>query len=92
MTYLAITQSPLVIYLGLVQMYEGGIIPFNVNVYFIETVIGAILFILIAGWIETTIIRGYQEEQKIWFNRNPQLVEMKKDIEEIKEMLKSIIN
>lgn len=79
-TYVALANSGMILFIFL------GALGIDIKGNFGFIFAGGLFLLLLVGFVDIKLLRGYQEEQSIWFNRNPQLVEMKKDIEEIKEM------
>lgn len=82
-SYLALLNSAMIIYLVLSQMYERGVINFNVEKYFFPLVVMGFCLLVFWGWFEVKILKGMQEEAAIGFNLTPPFVEMRDKINDL---------
>ena len=76
-TYVSLLNSGMIFFIFLdalgIDIQKGFLIIFA----------GGLIFLFVIGWIDIKYLKGYQEEQKLWFERNPQLAEMGRQVEDI---------
>jgi len=82
-TYLALTNSAMILYLTLNRLEDNGMIPFQVDKYIAQIIILGVFVLILVGFIETKLLGANQEEKSINFNLTPEFVEMKSKIEKI---------
>jgi len=88
-SYLALINTGMILFLFLTKLKEKDLILFDIEKYFfVIFVIGFVLLILV-GWFEIGVLKGNQEEAKVQFNLNPEMVEMKKMVKELWEREKN---
>ena len=82
-TYLSIINSGMLLFLFLSKLKELGYINADLDKYFI-IIFGLGLFILlIIGWFDVNVIKGFQEESSFSFTLCPPYADMKKKIDEL---------
>ena len=82
-SYMAIINSGMILFLFLSDLEGRGTISFNVSKYFIPILIAGIILFSIIGWIEINLLKGIQSETNYSFSISPPFVEMKREIDEL---------
>ena len=86
-TYVSIINSGMILFLFLAELKERGIISFDLDKYFIPIFVIGFIVLLLIGWFEVRVLRGFEEESRIGFNFTPQFVEMHNKINYIYDKL-----
>ena len=81
MSYASIIQTLGIAFLVLAKLQEFGW-NFSIKIWFIPIVIVLLLIMIIGGWIED-LVGMWSEEQKISYDRSPQIIEILEKVRKI---------
>lgn len=86
--YIQLLNAGMILFLFLSKLKEVGIIHLQIERYFYIIVIIGIIFMIIIGWMEVKLFKGYSEEMRFAFELDPFHVEMRDKLNEIYKILK----
>lgn len=87
-TYLALVNSAMILFLTLSKLKEVGLINFEIDKYFIPIYVLGGLILIIFGWFDVKFFKGLQGEARKMFDLNPRFNEMNNRLSRIEERLK----
>jgi len=87
-TYLALANSSMILFLFLSKLKEVGIIHADIDNYFWSIIVIAILGLTLFGWFEVKKLRVFSEESRTLFNLDPMHKSMNEKLDLILEKLK----
>ena len=82
-TYLAIVNSGMILFLALSKLKELGYINWEIDKYFTIIFIIGLVGLFILGWMDIKLFKGIQRENTIAFELSPPFMEMRSKINDL---------
>lgn len=89
-SYLSVVNASMILFLLLSNLNERGIIVTNLDKYYIAILVFGFFMLISFGALDIHIFKANQREQVLNFKYNPAMMELKKDLREIKEEIKKL--